>query len=166
MSAAENDLTCSSGCRNHFHTHRPLWSIVWKLWNGEWGAESHHYGSSIIMSLPWCLSMCHRTFCILPCPVEPSPEQYIISLATCIAIFSPNPDWSTRQWCPTMHHGWSRDCSFLFQLVVWAAVPSRDGELIKKLTLCRLCKERLQTLGPSRNLFAHHSTWCPKYSQS
>lgn len=151
--------------RKHFQTHGPLWHIAWQPWNGEGGAESHHYCPAIIMSLAWCLSMCHLSSHLRHPSVARGWDttiHHLLGLLVCY--YSLKSQSTLQQWCPTMCHGWSRDCSFLFQPVALAAVPARDAEIISKITWCSLWKETLQTLGPSRGLFAHHSTWCPTYS--
>lgn len=50
-----------SPVRKHFQACHRLWHMACQPWNGEWDAESHHYGSSIILSLACCLLRCHLT---------------------------------------------------------------------------------------------------------
>lgn len=51
-----------------------------------------------------------------------------------------------------MCHGWSRDCSVLFQTVAVAAVPGRNGELISKITWCSLRKKKAADSWPFKAL--------------
>lgn len=134
------------GCRKYFQTHHPVWHMAWQPWNGEWGAESHHYGPSIMLSLAWCLLRCHLTSHLLHLSV---PRGLLL----CIILSKPKSLYRSGVHLCAMYL-W-RDCSFLFQPV--AAVPARDGELINKITWCRVWKEKLQGLGSSRHLFAHTS---------
>lgn len=94
ISPTEISLTCSwLGCRKYFQTHHPVWHMAWQPWNGEWGAESHHYGPSIMLSLAWCLLRCHLTSHLLHLSVSRGVRARVrhnfLGLLLCIILSKP-----------------------------------------------------------------------------
>lgn len=96
-------------------------------WNGQWGAESHHYGPYIILSLA-CVLRCHLTSHLLhPSPVPGGvwarEWHHFLALLLCI-IFAPiSLHRTSAQQCSMYGQEWS------FSLQPVAAVTARECEL-------------------------------------